>query len=150
MKIFNLVTEDNYYFAVCMKIVKNKDDAYDLMMDTALKIHDKKYTLEHARGLFYTIALREYINTTKNYDIIEELLVDKEVGKYQEDMIDCALTKLELSPKTKREFKTFSIFKLYLKHKTQQKVADATGIPRISIQYQISKFKKYVIDNCEV
>jgi DNA-directed RNA polymerase specialized sigma24 family protein len=150
MKIFELVNKDSYYFSVCMKIVKNKDDAYDLMMNTALKIHEKKYTLEHARSLFYTIALREHINTTKNYDLIEELLVDKEVGKYQEDMIDCALTKLELSPKTKREFKTFSIFKLYLKHRNQQKVSDVTRISQQTVDYHIQKFKKYVIDNCEV
>src|SRR6056297_2372115 len=109
MTIFDAIISDNYYIATAMKIAKNKEDAYDLMMNTALKIAEKKYKLNHPHSLFYTIALRDHINKTKNFDLIDNLLIDKEVGKYQEDMIDCALSKLELSPKNKREFKTLSI-----------------------------------------
>lgn len=151
MSIFKLINTDNYYFASCMKITKNKDDAYDLMMNTALKIEEKKYKLDYPKSLFYTIAIRDHINQPNStYQIEDFNLIDTEYGKYNKDIIDCALQLIEQQPKTKREFVTLNIFKLYLKLKTEDRVAEVTRINRNTIHYQIQKFKRYALEHCSM
>lgn len=151
MKIFNLIQDDNYYFATCVKITKNKSDAYDLMMDTALKIAEKEYKLAHPKSLFYTIALRDYINKPDNtYELEDFRLEDKDFGRYNKDIIDCALALSDMKPRTKREFVTTNIFKLYLEHGSAQKVADATNIKRRTVNHHVLKFKEYAIRHCSM
>lgn len=150
MTIFEKIEKDPYYYATAMKIAKNHDDAYDLMMDTALKIHEKKYTFDNIRSLYYTIALRDWCRKTKEYTLIEELIDDKEVGKYHRDIIDCALNLLEITPSTRRQFVTVSIFKEYLKLKSQKKVAEKLRLKQPTVNHHIKKFSRYVGENCNM
>ena len=150
MTIFDHISKSDYYLNVCMKFTRNHDAAYDLMMDTALKIHNKGYDLSHVKSLFYTIAVRDYMKRAKNYDLIEDLLSDREVGKYQRDMIDCALALLEESPKTKRDFVTLGIFKLFLKHGKKTEVEKQTRINRKVVEHHVNKFVRYVYENCRM
>jgi predicted nucleic-acid-binding protein len=145
--IFDLITKDKYYFATALKISGNKEDAHDLMMDAALKIHDKGYELNHVRSLYYTIVLRDYIGRTKNYTVIEELLSDADVSQYQRDFIDCALA---LQPKTKREFVTINIFKLFLKYGSKSETARQTNIHRKVVEHHVNKFIKFAYENCRM
>jgi len=145
MSIFNLITQDKYYFKVCLKFTGNTDDAHDLMMDTALTIHDKDYSLDNIRSLFYIIAKNKHIDNIKKKIVGEETVVVDDRQQYENDIIDFALTYAQSKAKSKRDFVTLEIFKLYLQHKSQTKVAEITGINRTTITNQIKRFKKNAI-----
>jgi len=139
--IFDLIQKDNFYFASCMKITRNKDDAYDLMMDTATLIEEQLMPLNNPHTLFYTIAMRTWMkenkHTTLDFEVVDE--------EYTPDVIDFCLEILKETPKDRRQFITFSIFKLYLQLGTHQEVADYTNISRDTITAQLIKFKKYAL-----
>lgn len=146
MSILDLIHKDNYYLATCIKLAKNYDDGYDLMMNTALKIHEKEYTLDYPHSLFYTIALRDFIKNKKTVELNEKLhkLEDEE---YKLDIIDFAHIELAKPAKNKREFVTKNIFSLFLKNKTKSETSRKTNINRKVIEYHVNKFEKYVREN---
>lgn len=146
MQVLKTVNSDPYYFNACLKFTKNKDDAYDLMMNVALKLHEKDIDIIDLRNYFYITALREHINTTREHSIIEELLVQQEAYAY--DLIDCALALAEQQQQTKRQFVTTNIFKLYLKHKSFRKVEEVSGIHYRTVKHHVDKFINYAFDNC--
>lgn len=148
MQILKTVNSDPYYFNACLRFTKNKDDAYDLMMDVALKLHEKDIDIRDLRNYFYITALREHINTKREHSIIEELLVEQEAHAY--DLIDCALALTEQQQQTKRQFVTTNIFKLYLKHKSFRKVEEVSGIHYRTVKHHVDKFIKYAFDNCSM
>lgn len=148
MQILKEVNSDEYYFNCCLKFTKNKDDAYDLMMDVALKLHEKDIEIRDLKNYFYITALREHISKTREYSIIEELLIQQEAYTY--DFIDCALALAEEQPQSKRQFVTTNIFKLYLKHKSLRKVEEVSGIHYRTVKHHVDKFINYAIDNCSM
>lgn len=142
MTIFQSIQEP-FYFNYCHKLTKCKDDAHDLMMTAALIIYDKKYPLDNPKGLFCKIAKNYFINQKRT------LLIDcdiPDVPTTYEDTLDMAtLTAILSEPaKSKREFVTKEVFKLYMKLGTSQSVANYTSIPQQTIHSQIQKFKNYV------
>ena len=148
MQILKAVNSDKYYFNCCLKFTKNKDDAYDLMMDVALKLQEKDIEIRDLRNYFYITALREHINKTKECSLIEELVSQNDTYFY--DFIDCALALAEEQPKSKRQFVTINIFKLYLKHKSLRKVEEVTKISYTTVKHHVDKFVNYAHDNCSM
>lgn len=148
MQILKAVNNDPYFFNSCFKFTKNKDDAYDLMMDVALLLTEKDIKIRDLRNYFYITALREHINKTKEYSIVEELLIQQEA--YEFDFIDCALALAEEQPQSKRQFVTTNIFKLYLKHKSLRKVEEVSNISYRTVKHHVDKFIDYAISNCSM
>ena len=148
MQILKEVNKDSYYYNCCLKFTKNKDDAYDLMMDVALKLQEKDIKIRDLKNYFYVTALREYMSKDKECSLIEELVVANEPYFY--DFVDCALALAEEQPKSKRQFVTNNIFKLYLKHKSLRKVEDVSNISYTTVKHHVDKFINYAYDNCSM
>lgn len=139
--MFELIQTDNFYFASCMKITRNRDDAYDLMMETATYIEENAMPLINPHTLFYTIALRTWMKLKKPCSLEIDV---PDVDFYDKDCIDFAINLLEQPIKDERQYVTFNIFKLYLQLGTQERVAEYTNINRNTIQHHITKFKNIV------
>ena len=148
MQILKAVNNDSYYYNCCLKFTKNKDDAYDLMMDVALKLHEKNIKIRDLKNYFYVTALREYMSKDKECSLIEELVVSEE--PYFFDFVDCALALADEKPQSKRQFVTNNIFKLYLKHKSLRKVEEVSHISYRTVKHHVDKFINYAINNCSM
>ena len=150
MSIFDEITNNNYYHRVCLKFTRDENDAYDLMMNTALVIKEKNYKLTHPKTLFYQVARSLFLKEKKKQikGVDDEVVIIDNGKSYEEDLIDCVLNYSENKVLSKRDFVTIEIFKLYLKHGTHQAVSDVTGINRKTITAQIKRFKKNAVEYC--
>ena len=148
MQVLKEINNNSYYYNCCLKFTKNKDDAYDLMMDVALKLHEKNIDIRDLKNYFYITALREHISKDKECSLIEELVIANEGYFY--DFVDCALALSEEKAPSKRQFVTNNIFKLYLKHKSLRKVEEVSGINYRTVKHHIDKFIDYAYDNCSM
>lgn len=145
MTIFNEIQQP-FYFNYCYQLTRCTDAAYDLMMETALTIYDRKYQLDNTKALFTKIAKNNFLNQTKTVELKDNL--PYETDEYHDTPDFATIEKILNKPyKSKREFVTKEIFKLYLELGTEQAVSDHTRIKRSTIHSQIKKFKKYVRDN---
>lgn len=141
MTIFDYIN-DSFYLNYAAKFTNCKDSAHDLVMETALIIHDKKYPLTNPKGLFCRIAKNLYLQQKKHVSLDFDI---SDFNSEKSDIPDLATLNEILSKphKNKREFVTREIFKLYIKLGTEQAVSDFTNIPRQTVNSQISKFKQY-------
>lgn len=141
MTIFEHI-KDPFYLNYAAKFTNCKDSAHDIMMDAALIIHDKKYPLYNPKGLFCTIAKHLFLQQKKHASLDFDIAA---LNIENLDLPDIATLNEILSKphKTKREFVTREIFKLYIKLGTEQAVSDFTNIPRQTVNSQINKFKQY-------
>jgi DNA-directed RNA polymerase specialized sigma24 family protein len=149
MTIFDYI-EDKKYFDYCFYLCKCKDLAHDLKMDAALKIHENGCKLEYPYALFRKVAYNLFCDQKKLpqlTELPEHLTEIENINEYDPQII---IDLLKQPPKTKRQFVTNEIFKLYLQLGTEQAVSDYTGINRNTIHSQIKKFKKYARENLDI
>lgn len=142
MTIFDHIQEQRY-FDYCYALTKCKNNAHDLLMNVALEIYERDYALDYPYTLFQRIAKHRFIDGQKTKYLPLEIDVEQPESI---DEIDTGIVYdiLNTPPRSKRQFVTNEIFKLYLQLKTEQAVADYTGIKRTTIHSQIQKFKNYV------
>jgi hypothetical protein len=117
------------------------------MMETALEIHDRNYTMDFPFTLFCKIAKQRFLKIKPTTSIDTD--IPEQPSEYQIDTT-LILDLLAQPPRSKRQFVTNEIFKLYLKFGTEQAVSDYTGIKRTTIHSQIQKFKNYARKNINI
>jgi DNA-directed RNA polymerase specialized sigma24 family protein len=136
--------QDPKYLRYCLSLTKCEQSAYDLYMNAALEIQERGYSMQYPYTLFCKVARNMFLNEKKpvplDIDVPEmETLEEFDFGQ----IIELA----NQPPRSKRQFVTNEIFKLYLKLKTEKAVSEYTGINRNTIHSQINKFKNYARKN---
>jgi len=138
-------------FGVCMKYLKNEEEAKDAVQQVFLKaIHElKKYKVEYIKSWLYMVAKNHCLMKLRDkgkytYEINEQALAApqddaeiKELKKKDKTLNDMLLALKELN---KEQQHCVTLF--YLEKKSYQQVADETGYTLMQVKSHIQNGKR--------
>jgi RNA polymerase sigma factor (sigma-70 family) len=137
----------NSLYGIIIRIVKNEDDANDILQEVFLKIWNNIDKYDAARSRFYTWmsnisrnAAIDYLRTTIARNKSKTTTLDKslgEFGRYFEMSID-VIGVLELTNKLETKYKMLIDLAFY-KGYTYEEIAEFTGFPLGTIKTRMRK-----------
>lgn len=137
-------------YGVCMKYLKNEDDAKDTVQQIFLKALSElqKYKVEHFKSWLYTIAKNQCLMNLRNksgkiqVEITENYIpADSTNNRLQLEkenllnLIECGLTELNNEQKT-------CVTLFYLQNKSYQQISTITGYNLLQVKSYIQNGKR--------
>ena len=138
-------------FGVCMKYLKNEEEAKDAVQQVFLKaIHElQKYKVEYIKSWLYMVAKNHCLMKLRDkgkytYEINERVLAaphdEIEIKKLKEK--DKTLDNMSLALKELNKEQQLCVTLFYLEKKTYQQVADETGYSLMQVKSHIQNGKR--------
>lgn len=132
---------------VCMRYVKNKEDAEDMVNQVFLKVQHNLSSFKGDSGIYtwiYRIAVNECIQLfrRRKFEIDGDGLESLEdmLPQFPERQLDAKLTLERMFAKTDSETAEI-LFLLYLEGLTQEEVVAKLGISRTTVHRKVTAFK---------
>lgn len=136
---------------VCMKYLKNEEEAKDAVQQVFLKvIHElPRYKVEYFKSWIYTIArnhcLMQLRNKGKQTSPINEKIVAAEEGPTSKEQLlqqDLQLNQLNRALEQLNEEQKLCVTLFYLKKQTYQQIAESSGFTLMQVKSFIQNGKR--------
>jgi len=137
-------------FGVCMKYLKNEEDAKDSVQQIFLKVINElqKYKVEYFKSWLYMVAKNHCLMRLRDKgfritELNEQLVVPAEPGEtLSPQEKDRALDNMELALTRLNEEQQVCIRMFYLEKKTYQQISETTGYSNMQVKSNIQNGKR--------
>ena len=138
-------------FGVCMKYLKNEEEAKDAVQQVFLKVINElqKYKVEYIKSWLYMVAKNHCLMKLRDkgkstYEINEQVLAaphdSRDIKELEEK--DKTLDKLAIALKELNNEQQLCVTLFYLEKKSYQQVADHTGYSLMQVKSHIQNGKR--------
>ena len=136
---------------VCMKYLKNEEDAKDSVQQVFLKVINElqKYKVEYFKSWIYMVAknhcLMKLRDKGKYTGELNEQLLETPDEREQKSAVfekDQALTNMEMALKQLNDEQQLCVTLFYLEKKSYQQVSELSGLPMMQVKSSIQNGKR--------